>query len=123
LLGRFFQYQIQVQVQADHKVVTAGPYRWVRHPSYTGMALAIAGFGLASGDVFSLAAAVVLSGIGLVVRIRVEERQLTRALGAEYEGFAAERSVSFRHMVRERSWSGLVLMITTDRLPPFMRDW
>lgn len=72
-------------------VVTAGPYRWVRHPSYTGTALAVTGFGLASGDVFSLAAAMVLTGIGLVVRIRAEERQLTRALGAGYEEFAAER--------------------------------
>jgi protein-S-isoprenylcysteine O-methyltransferase Ste14 len=33
-LGRFFQYQIQVQ--PGHHVVTDGPYRYVRHPSYRG---------------------------------------------------------------------------------------
>ena len=33
-LGRFFQYQIRIQ--AEHRVVTNGPYRYVRHPSYTG---------------------------------------------------------------------------------------
>jgi protein-S-isoprenylcysteine O-methyltransferase Ste14 len=88
-LGRFFQYQIQIQ--AEHTVVTAGPYRWVRHPSYTGVALAVTGFALASGDVLSLVAAVILTAIGLAVRIRAEERQLMEALGADYERFAAER--------------------------------
>jgi protein-S-isoprenylcysteine O-methyltransferase Ste14 len=88
-LGRFFQYQIKVQ--PDHQVVTSGPYRFVRHPSYTGIAMVLAGIALASGDVWSLLAAAVLGGAGLAVRIRAEERQLNQALGAEYERFAAGR--------------------------------
>jgi protein-S-isoprenylcysteine O-methyltransferase Ste14 len=88
-LGRFFQYQIKVQ--PGHQVVTSGPYRFVRHPSYTGIAMVLAGIALASGDVWSLLAVAVLGGAGLAVRIRAEERQLTQALGAEYERFAAGR--------------------------------
>jgi protein-S-isoprenylcysteine O-methyltransferase Ste14 len=88
-LGRFFQYQIRVQ--PGHQVVTNGPYRYVRHPSYTGIALILAGIALASDDVWSLVAVAVLGGIGLAVRIRAEERQLAQALGAEYERFAAGR--------------------------------
>ena len=88
-LGRFFQYQIRVA--PGHRVVTGGPYRYVRHPSYTGIALVLAGIALACDDVRSLVAAAVLGGAGLAVRIRAGERQLTRALGAEYEHFAAGR--------------------------------
>jgi protein-S-isoprenylcysteine O-methyltransferase Ste14 len=88
-LGRFFQYQIKVQ--PGHQVVTSGPYRFVRHPSYTGIAMVLAGIALASGDVWSLLAVAVLGGAGLAVRIRAEERQLTLALGADYEHFAAGR--------------------------------
>jgi protein-S-isoprenylcysteine O-methyltransferase Ste14 len=88
-LGRFFQYRIQVQ--AGHRVVTAGPYRYVRHPSYSGLALVLCGIALATGDVLSLAAVAVLGGAGLMVRIRAEERQVTEALGADYERFAAQR--------------------------------
>jgi protein-S-isoprenylcysteine O-methyltransferase Ste14 len=88
-LGRFFQYRIKVQ--SGHTVVTDGPYRYVRHPSYTGIALALAGIALACDDVWSLLAVAVLGGIGLGVRIHAEERQLTQALGAEYERFAASR--------------------------------
>ena len=86
-LGRFFQYQIEIQ--SGHHVVDKGPYRYVRHPSYTGMALVMLGFGFGSGDVLSLPAVLVLTGLGLAVRIRAEEKQLVQALGAEYEEFAA----------------------------------
>jgi protein-S-isoprenylcysteine O-methyltransferase Ste14 len=88
-LGRFFQYRIEVQ--PEHHVVSRGPYRYVRHPSYTGVALVVMGIALAAGDVLSLAVAVILSAVGLAVRIRAEERQLTEALGAQYVQFAAHR--------------------------------
>jgi protein-S-isoprenylcysteine O-methyltransferase Ste14 len=88
-LGRFFQYRIQVQ--SDHQVITTGPYRYVRHPSYSGLALILIGLALATGVVVSLVAVAVLGSAGLVVRIRAEERQLIQALGAPYERFAARR--------------------------------
>jgi len=88
-LGRFFQYQIKVQ--PGHRVVTSGPYRYVRHPSYTGIALVLIGIALACDDVLGLVAVAILGGLGLAVRIRAEERQLTQALGDEYEHFAAGR--------------------------------
>ena len=87
-LGRFFQYFIKVQ--PGHRVVTGGPYRFVRHPSYTGIALVLAGIALACDDVWGLLAVAVLGGLGLAVRIRAEERQLTDSLGEEYERFAAD---------------------------------
>ena len=71
-LGRFFQYWIKIQ--PGHRVVTGGPYRYVRHPSYTGIALVLAGIALACDDVWGLLAVAVLGGLGLAVRIRAEER-------------------------------------------------
>ena len=88
-LGRFFQYRIEVQ--PGHRVVSDGPYRYVRHPSYGGIALVLIGIALATGDVLSVIVVAVLGSIGLTVRIRAEERQLTDALGAQYERFAAQR--------------------------------
>ena len=88
-LGRFFQFHIQVL--EGHQVVTGGPYRFVRHPSYTGLILVLAGFGFASGDILGLVAAVAIIITGLTIRMRAEEQQLTAALGPEYELFAATR--------------------------------
>ena len=72
-------------------MVTGGPYRHVRHPSYTGIALVLTGVALACDDVWSLVAVAVLGGTGLAVRIHAEERQLTESLGSEYADFAAGR--------------------------------
>ncbi len=88
-LGRFFQYQIAIQ--PGHHMVTAGPYRYLRHPAYSAVALILTGIALACDDVWSLVAAAALGGTGLAVRIRAEERQLTQALGADYKRFAADR--------------------------------
>lgn len=88
-LGRLFQYWITVQ--AGHRVITDGPYRYVRHPSYTGMGLMLIGMALASGDALSLAVVLSLSCLGFALRIRAEERQLTDTLGQEYERYASAR--------------------------------
>jgi len=88
-LGRFFQFHIQIL--DGHRVVTDGPYRFVRHPSYTGLILVMAGFGFAGGDIWGLVAALVIIGTALTIRIRAEERLLTVEFGPEYERFAAKR--------------------------------
>jgi protein-S-isoprenylcysteine O-methyltransferase Ste14 len=86
-LGRFFTYD--VTIQPGHRVVTAGPYRWVRHPSYTGGLVGLLGLGVALGSAAAVLALVVVPLIGVLIRIRHEERTLRSALGAEYDAYAA----------------------------------
>src|SRR4051812_15868742 len=43
-LGRFFT--VDVVIEKDHEVVQRGPFRWVRHPSYTGVLLAFVGWAM-----------------------------------------------------------------------------
>ena len=71
-------------VDADQTVVTRGPYRWVHHPSYTGLVLIALGFGLGVGDWLSLAICAVIPVVGLLPRIVVEEAELVRVLGDQY---------------------------------------
>ena len=89
MLGRFFT--IDVRVHAGQTVVERGPYRWVRHPAYTGMIITFVGIGLALGNWASLAVLAAVPAAGLVVRIRLEERALLERLGEPYRRFAATR--------------------------------
>jgi protein-S-isoprenylcysteine O-methyltransferase Ste14 len=90
LLGKFFT--TDVRVHTDQTVIETGPYRWVRHPSYTGLLMTLVGVGLALGNWASLALLVVLPTAGLVVRIRVEERALFGGIGEPYRRFAQGRA-------------------------------
>ena len=86
-LGRFFT--VNVAIAEDHRVVSDGPYRFVRHPSYAGALLAFLGLGLLVHN--WLAALVLLVPImGMFLwRMDIEERALSAALGEAYSGYMA----------------------------------
>jgi protein-S-isoprenylcysteine O-methyltransferase Ste14 len=93
LLGQFFT--VDVRVHPGQTVVERGPYRWVRHPSYTGLIMTLVGIGLALGNWAALVVLAVVPTIGLVARIRFEERALLDGLGEPYRRFAASRARLF----------------------------
>lgn len=74
-------------VKADHELVTGGPYRWVRHPIYTGLALAFLGTAMAIGQ-WRAVLAVLLALIAIAHRIRVEERFMREQFGPAYDTYA-----------------------------------
>ena len=74
-------------LKADHELITGGPYGWVRHPIYTGLALAFVGMAIAGGQwrgVLSIALAV----SAIVQRILVEERFMRQQFGVGYDAYA-----------------------------------
>jgi protein-S-isoprenylcysteine O-methyltransferase Ste14 len=85
-LGRFFK--MTIAIQEGHRVVSDGPYHWLRHPCYTGTLLIAVGVGLAEGDWISLAIMWIALTIALLTRIRAEERTLRAELGDEYAAYA-----------------------------------
>jgi protein-S-isoprenylcysteine O-methyltransferase Ste14 len=90
VLGRFFT--VEVRVGEDQRVVDTGPYRVIRHPSYTGLLLVILGLGLGLGNWLALAVAVVPAVAALVYRIRVEEAALLAGLGDAYRRYSEGRA-------------------------------
>jgi protein-S-isoprenylcysteine O-methyltransferase Ste14 len=90
VLGAFFT--VQVRVTPGQAVVESGPYRFVAHPSYTGLVMTFVGIGLMLGNWLALACLILLPAIGLVVRIRVEERAMLAGIGEPYRCFLATRA-------------------------------
>ena len=81
-LGRFFT--VDVTIERDHELVERGPFRIVRHPSYTGVLLAFVGLGLSLGNWAALLVILIPIGAAFVHRMNVEEDALSRALGPRY---------------------------------------
>lgn len=86
-LGRFFQ--VVVVIQEGHKLMQNGPYRFIRHPGYTGALLIALGIGIGRDNWLSVAATIVFPLAAVLIRTRVEERVLARRFGDEYEAYAA----------------------------------
>ena len=75
-----------VAIQRGHQLVTDGPYRYVRHPSYLGMMLGLSGWAL----VFRSSVGLVVTALGLrllLTRIADEEALLTSQFGATYTDY------------------------------------
>jgi protein-S-isoprenylcysteine O-methyltransferase len=81
-LGRFFT--LKVAIATDHRLIESGPYRFIRHPSYTGLLMMFFGIGLGIGDWLSVLVIIIPVFTALRWRIRIEEAALLEALGDSY---------------------------------------
>lgn len=89
-LGGYFA--LVLRTSPDQAVVDRGPYRVLRHPSYTGLLMVVLGCALMVGNWVGLLVCCAWVGAAMVYRIRVEERALIESLGAAYLDFAASRA-------------------------------
>lgn len=82
VLGKFFT--ATVQIKNNHELIKAGPYRYLRHPSYLGILIIAIGLGIALANWISLLLCIVLPVIGVLRRIKVEEKELQQHFGKQY---------------------------------------
>ena len=88
-LGEYFTGD--VNVKPDQTIISSGPYRFVRHPSYTAGMMMYIGIGFALGSWFSLALLTISTVATYSYRVLVEERVLLDVLGEPYDAFLKER--------------------------------
>jgi protein-S-isoprenylcysteine O-methyltransferase Ste14 len=78
-----------VTLKQDHTLTRSGPYRFVRHPIYTGILLAILGSAIAVAQWGALLA-LLLTAVAFLIKIRTEERFMLDHFGAEYARYQQE---------------------------------
>ncbi|HYY95134.1 MAG TPA: isoprenylcysteine carboxylmethyltransferase family protein [Pyrinomonadaceae bacterium] len=81
-------FTVNVSILEGQKVVRRGLYRYMRHPSYTGLLLRYLGFGLAFANWFSVALIFLPLCGATLYRIGVEEAALRERFGEEYASYA-----------------------------------
>ena len=81
-LGRAFT--VSVKIVDNHQLNTSGIYKYIRHPSYTGLLLYYLGLALVMQNLVSLMLLIFAPFIAVFYRIRQEETVLVRHFGAKY---------------------------------------
>lgn len=89
-LGKYFT--TVVKTSADQVIVSDGPYRILRHPSYTGLLGALLGCGLMLGNWAGTWVSFVLVLAALIYRLLREEHIMINAFGDRYRDFAKHRA-------------------------------
>ena len=89
VLGEYFTGD--VTAKPDQPVITSGPYRLVRHPSYTAGMMMFIGVGLALGNWVSLALLTIATIATYSYRVAIEERALLETIGEPYRSYMRER--------------------------------
>lgn len=85
-LGRFFSPAIRLV--EGQRIVREGLYRWIRHPTYTGLILGLLGPVVVLGSLIGLIAFALLVVPSLAYRIVLEERMLVERFGDDYRAYA-----------------------------------
>jgi protein-S-isoprenylcysteine O-methyltransferase Ste14 len=83
-LGCYWSGEIAIKV--DHRLIRSGPYRFVRHPIYTAMLGMFAGTAVVSGQLHA-ALGLAMAGFAYWRKIRLEEANLRKAFGPEYDAY------------------------------------
>lgn len=86
-MGR--QWSLVARTRSDHQLVTDGPFAYIRHPIYTGLALLLFAVAAALGHEARLLVALPLYALGTAIRVRIEERLLATAFGPAHAAYAA----------------------------------
>ena len=85
-LGR--NWSGSVTVKQDHKLIESGPYRWVRHPIYTGLLVALAGTALVNDHWLSYAG-IPPALFGMWRKWKAEESFMRETFGEAYRAYTA----------------------------------
>lgn len=88
-LGR--NWAMPMTQKDEPELVTSGPYRFVPHPIYSGLLVAILGTALATNIYWLIALRVM--GVYFAYSATVEERLLTTSFPAAYPGYRAKRGI------------------------------
>jgi protein-S-isoprenylcysteine O-methyltransferase Ste14 len=75
-----------ITTKADHQLVQTGPYRWLRHPIYTGMLGMFLGSALVWGELHALLGLALIT-LAYARKIRLEERSLREVFGGAYDRY------------------------------------
>ena len=84
-LGSFFSFEIKVF--EGHKLIDKGPYKFIRHPAYSGLVLSIIGISLCVRSLIAVLIVMIMCFIAVGLRIKFEENLLFIKFGQDFVNY------------------------------------
>lgn len=83
-------FTVDVAINQNHILKTDGLYKKIRHPSYSGLFLILAGLSFAMNNIFSFLLITIIIFTAINYRIYIEEKILTEEFGGIYENYKSK---------------------------------
>lgn len=80
-------FTVSVQVKSDQKIIKKGPYKYIRHPAYSGSIISLIGIALCFRSLFGIIATLIIIKVIYGYRIGLEEKLLEKNFGDEYKEY------------------------------------
>jgi protein-S-isoprenylcysteine O-methyltransferase Ste14 len=87
-LGEY--WSVQIEIRESHKLIKDGPYRYLRHPAYLSNLMEYLGVALIANAYYTLIGVLLIYLPLNLIRFRLEEKELIRKFGEEYEDYRKE---------------------------------
>ncbi|MEI6101224.1 MAG: isoprenylcysteine carboxylmethyltransferase family protein [Eubacteriales bacterium] len=91
-------FTVNIAIRENHRLITEGLYKTIRHPAYTGQLMCFAGLGLQFGDPFLFMLVFLPDLILILLRIRREEAMLAANFGQAYAEYRARTKKLIPHI-------------------------
>ena len=99
-LGEY--WSVHIEIRESHKLIKDGPYRYLRHPAYFSNLIEYLGVTLIANAYYTLIGVLLIYVPLNLVRLHLEERELIRKFGEEYEDY--RKNVPALLPIRKKSW-------------------
>lgn len=83
-------WSVQIEIRESHKLIKDGPYRYLRHPAYLSNLMEYLGVALIANAYYTLIGVLLIYLPLNLIRFRLEEKELIRKFGEEYEDYRKE---------------------------------
>ena len=84
-LNQYFTYSV-AKVE-NHKIISTGLYKFIRHPGYLGQLIIFMGISISISNGLSVLLMMIPVTLGYLYRIKVEEKFMTDHLGVDYKHY------------------------------------
>jgi protein-S-isoprenylcysteine O-methyltransferase Ste14 len=80
-------FSTAIGVNSEQRIITSGPYKYIRHPSYMGSLIIFLGFTIAMGNIIGIFTTLILMSLGYYLRMDMEEKHLLYLAGEQYKEY------------------------------------